>query len=631
MSDFTPPTPQSIPVRPLTRGMVSNRVSSEMPAGSGKVVRGMRVEPRGLKRRASWNPFLSLKDSYGQIATLAAGEVVQEYLPFWKSDGSFQLLCLTNRRLRRLTASDSTWVEIPSVKTYTITGEAGNVYTCAGENFVTDGIRVGDMARIIVGSSVVETAVTLASGTDLTVAAAPAGRTSANLVIAHTFAAAQLTVVDRAYIPNGLVLTDGTAGGIWKYDGSVLTLLGVHAAVGDPDPDYLTGARSVYYFAGLLWLGNTLETGSDGKRFVRWSSATDITEFAAADYVFFSNEKSSVLCVRSVEDIPVVFLEAGIYNGFPSDVVGLPYLFTKVETGGLSAASMRGIVSAQGSLYFVGFDNAYQLVPGRLGTRQSLVLTDEIFGNPVADAMFKDVQNVSHASALFDRNTGSLVFSVDTSSDGRIARVFYYSLRTKAWSYDDEPYRAFTSLSSLPYIVETLWDDLDTVTWAELLAQGSSWLSLSGASDLVWLMASGPNGEPYVASSDGRRDSLVVGTPPAPLDSEVSTEFQTGDFDFGDPDFSKVLVRVSLKVSEVDSYVRTDNAEFDVQVSEDEGLTWVSKGTASVEPGSYVEEVHCRSRSDVLRVRILGSDVPPIMLEEVILRVRGAGLRNDRS
>lgn len=621
MSDFVPRAPESVALRPLTKGMVSNAIGTEVPAGAGTVVCGFYVEPQGLTRRPAWTPLLSSKMNYGRLPTLETGEEIQDIISFVSSTGVFSYVAITSLRLFVMKASDATWSEVPfGAASYAITSEDATHLNSSGADFVADGVRIGDV--VLLGG--VLTAIANVSATQLTFAAVPSHPGETDFTIYHRFDAA--TFIDFDYAPGKLLFTDNSIGGVVWFDGTLLTIVALHANALDPDPDYLLGAKTVMYFAGRVWLGCTIEDGSDGSRFIRWSSLTDLTEFAASDYILFNRETTEVLKLSSIEDVPVVYLENAIYSGYPSSLSGLPYGFIRVECGTASLSSPRALVSANNGQFFIGYDNIYFLSSGRQGTSQTLSVTP--VGTPILNESIRLVTNPEKSVAFFNKKKSTIMFAMSMSSARRVSRTFLFNLQTQAWSYTDSPSDFFVSYAVLPTATAPTWDDFTTETWDDLASTRWSEYATNIAQAVV--CAIDALGTIYQSSDTPIDDTLIYGATPTPTNVAIATEFDSGDLDFDMPDTDKVYTRVAIHLEDVKNTTRTINAEYAVALSGDKGRTWSEKGVIVVEPEADSDEAHFRFRDDSARVRLVSERTPPIVVSGIMLRVRPGEVHNVR-
>lgn len=445
--------------------------------------------------------------------------------------------------------------------------------------------------------------------------------------IEHHFALAEgVDLIDFTQTPAYLVLTDNTIGGIVKFDGSSITPYSVHAASGDPDEDYLQAARTVLFFAGRMWLGCTTEVGSDGHRFARWSSLTDITEFAAIDYVDFYGEDSSVLKLSNNEDAPIVYLENAIYVGYPSSLAGLPFAFIRVERGSISLAGPHAIASAGGGQFFVSSDNFYFLSTGRQGAAQTV--SCEPIGTKIVNEAVEIAPSLLRAQVFYDK-LQELVYFVLPSSTKRIWRVFVFALRTKAWSYFDTPAEMLVAFASLPKVLNSAsWSDLDAFDWSD--EDGVPWSSFDTRISRASICAVDINGAIYTQSRSTLNDVLIQGAEAILAESGVETMFESGDLDFGEADTDKVVTRVAVEVDNLASINRAADVVFNVALSDNHGRTWIDKGNLTIEEEANEDEVHFRFRSDTFRVKLESMATPPLSINNIVLRARLGEVHNVR-
>lgn len=601
--------------------MVSNAIGTDVPQGAGTVVRGFYVEPQGLVRRPAWTPFMSSKTNYGRLPALDSGEAVQDVVMFADATGNVFYICITSRRLWKMAPSDATWSEIAfGHASYSITSEDATHLNDTASDFVADGVRIGDV--VLLGG--VLTTITNVAATQLSFSSLPTHAGETTFIIYHRFAADYY--IDYTSPPGKLLLTDNTIGGLVWFDGTLLTAFIPHAGALDPDADYLVGARSVLYFAGRVWLGGTIESGSDGKRFLRWSSMTDLTEFSAADYILFHQETTSIVKLSLLEDVPIVYMENAIYSGYPSQLEGLPFAFIKIEVGTASITSPRAIVSASGGQFFIGYDDIYFLSSGRQGTSQTLSI--ESVGTPILNESVRLMLHPERSQAIYNKEKNTVMFAISTSASMNISRTFLLNLRTKAWSYDDTPSDFFVAYALLPSASAPVWDDFTTETWADLDA--AHWSEYGTSIAPATVCAIDALGTIYVASNAADDDTLIYGSTPTPTVTPIPTEFDSGDFDLGMPDAYKVYTRVSLHIEDIKNTTRTQNVEYAVALSADKGRTWSEKGTIVIEPGSDSDEVHFRFRDDAARMRVVAQRTPAVVVDGIMLRVRPGEVYNVR-
>jgi len=607
--------------------MNANAPGASLAIGEMSLIDGFIVEPSGPTRRPAFVPFNSMKDSFGQITDLEADETVQDVLGFYKQDMTFVFVALTNKCVRVLGSEDSTWQRVPfgTNSAYVISSETSTTFVSDDMDFNEMCVRAGDMVHTTnaLGADVATEIVTV-NVDSLEFDTAPVHAES-SFWIEHRFSFGITDMVDYTYAPSRLLMTDGSVGGLVWYDGALLSAFASHAAEDDTVPeDYVQGANSVMYFNGRVWLGGVVESDVEGSRFVRWSSLTDITEFAAVDYVVFSQENGAILKLASLEDIPVVFMETGVYTGFASDTTGLPFAFAKVEVGQIVLAGIRAWASFGGGLVFVATDNIYFLNRSVLSATRAV--TCEAIGTDVVTESVRKMRDPRRTQVIYVRELETLFLTFFNDSSGRIWRTFFWNARTKAWSYSESPKSLFVAFASMPIVSETTWHDLIPYEWSDL--KSTTWAELAPSRSGLVLFAVDANGALYVANRAAQDDSLIVGA--SVVETPIPSSFETGDLDFDAPDMDKVLTRINLKINDLADIVRTLTTTYGLSVSGDRGYSWTPEGDIALEPGTYSDEAHFRARSDAFRVRLASTRTGPLALEALVLRVRPAEIHNVR-
>jgi hypothetical protein len=430
-------------------------------------------------------------------------------------------------------------------------------------------------------------------------------------------------MVDYTFTPGAIIFVDGTIRGVMKFVDGFLSDLEVHGIVGD-DVDYLLGAGTCLYINGYLYLGNTQETGTDGRRLIRWSSATDLTEFAQGDYVDFVKSKSNVLKLSSIENIPMVYTFDSIYAGFPSTFVGLPFQFIQLETGGVSATGMRAMTSFLNGQVFVGKDNIYYVQPNRATNNGTPSI--EPIGNAVASISARKANYSWMTRVVYDPARECIVFGFDMSASKRLSDLYLFFPATKAWSRYSNRNVGFSTLSLMLPFSTTTWGELNSTTWSAL--NSISWLDLGISLGTLALCTADGNGFLYILSKGTFDDTFCLPGPDT-YSQPISVLFETGDIDFNDPDNLKTATRFAIKTSPESDVLRGADIVFRVYSSTDSGLNWTDRGLIEIEPTNNKDEVHFREKGGALRFRITASTKnPTFRVDEILLRVKG-GERED--
>lgn len=638
MSDIYPSLLQRADLKDLSKGMISTKPTTGLPPGAFLDVKDLYVTMEGLQRRNGWRLFFPTKTSFGRIP-MVAGEVMTDIESFFDPTNNLQLLAFTTKRLYvNLTGEEFVCVPFGSVD-YEVSSFDTTTVTDSASDFVADAVRVNDYIRFNTEADPLlppvwstEAKITLVAQHVLTMAAVPAGVANGqSFQIIRQF---DLTdnIVDYAFAPKSVIVVDGSPRGVWRYDGEKLVDMGVHGAVADvTDQYYLKGARSVHFFNGYLMLGNTIENYTDAtldnkldqKRTLRWSSVTDISEFAIVDYVIFTREMSQITKVTSSEEFPIVYLANGIYYGTPSDLTGLPYKYERVETGAISAVGPRAMTSVPGGQVFVAQKNIYLLQVSQSSVRIPSIV-------PMGDNIFTKSCYLN-ASFLFTRafflpQQNCLVCTFPKSKK-TLGRLFYFSFDTKTWSYVDDETNRFTTANTFPYYNLLRWADGDTTAWSGY--DSVTWFSMKLEDYTMRLFVIDTNGYMYVADESYNWDETVSSGTIARV--PFSCRVETGDLDFGSVGVNKMLSKIIVTVADVATSVRVTDLTVKVEVSVDRGKSWLDKGTITVESGTFVEDCTLRVTAEVLRLRLtFGANSALFIMSELELRYRILGTFSQR-
>lgn len=642
VSDIYPSKLQRADIKDLSKGMVSTKPTTLTPPGAFLDVMNFNVTTTGLQRRNGWKAMGTTKDDYGRIPiSLAGDEVVNDIETIFDVDNNLQLVAFTNKRMY-VNATGDEFVPVSFGRAHyvatTVAGQRINVTLIGGgaADMTVDRVRTGDVVWYHDGSNDSESSVTTVGTTYFEAVAVPVWvGAGTEIHIIREFDLQGAYNVDYTIIPKGLAMVDGSDRGVWKYDGTCLSDMKVKGSAADiaaGDGGYLLGAKSIYFFAGYLMLGNTVEDYSDPadnnyfdqKRTLRWSSVTDITEFTIADYVLFTRETSEIVKVTASEECPVVFLTNAIYFGTLSDLGGLPYKYARVESGAVSAVGQRAMCSVPGGMVFVGQKNVYFLELARQGTRVPVLV-------PMADNVFNRLcmtnQSPAYTRAFFSPQENSLICS-SPQAKNRLGELYYLSMETKSWSRVSDPSKRFTTGNTFPYYQLVRWMDGDLTPWSDYDVY--SWLQFKLEDYTTRLFAVDTNGFVYASDNETDDDEVLdIGTGLSTVPFTCVVE--SGDMDYGSVGIYKILTQMIFTLGEVPTKVRTRDVGVTVEISVDRGKSWEDKGSILIEAGTFVEDMHLRATGEVIRYRVTFEEGAPLFVfSEHELRFRVAGAFNQR-
>jgi hypothetical protein len=614
-------------------GMVSTKPTTLIPEGSFLTVQDLLPTPFGLQRRNGWRNLLSMKANHGKVP-IATGETVTDLESYFDKDNKLQLLCFTDKRMYVNKVGEK-FIPVPFGQlSYDITTVSATRVTCSAAAFVVDRVRIGDVARFTTGTTVSEATITGVAALYIDMVAVPVEVTAASVLeIIREFDPGEDGIIDYTFIPKAVVVVDGSARGVWRYDGEKLVDMKVHgASIDTPDEDYLEGAKTVFFFNGYLMLGNTIESYTDvtlnnkldQKRTLRWSSVTDISEFSIVDYIIFTREMSEVVKITATEESPIVFLSNAIYYGQVSTLSGLPYQYARMESGAVSAVGRRAMTSVPGGMVFIAQKNIYMLTLSTTDSRTPTLI-------PLGDAIFNRscMENNSFADtrAVFSPQDNALICCFPKAKR-RLGRMFYFSFDTKTWSYVEDAYSRFVTINTFPYYMLVKWLDGDTETWADF--DPYTWYSLKLEDYTTRVFVLDSAGYMYVSDAAYNYDDTITGGGDV-ISAPFTCVVESGDLDFGSPGVYKMLSKLFITLGEVPLVERTAAVSIKVEISTDRGKSWTQKGTITIEDDTFIEDCDVRSTGEVIRFRLtFGINSPLFTFAEYELRYRIMGSFSQR-
>jgi len=439
--------------------------------------------------------------------------------------------------------------------------------------------------------------------------------------------------IDYTFAPGRLVMVDGTERGVLQYDGNVMSDMKVRGSAADISAglgNYLKGASTVHYFNGYLILGNMIEeylsaaenNKFDQKRTIRWSSISDMHEFAVIDYVIFSRETSAVEKITSSEECPFVFMTNAIYFGTPSELEGLPYQYARVESGAISAVGQRAMCAVPGGMVFIAQKNIYFMELARQGTR---VPTMTPIGDPIYNKANFENNDPRSSRALFSPQQ-NILYCCFPKTKNKLGRLFCLSGETKAWSYIEDESSRFTTANIFPYFILLRWLDARTPTdtWTEYDA--FTWFSLKLDDYTNRIFAVDSNGFLCVSDEFYDWDEGVDGDGTTKVRLPFNAIVESGDIDFGSPGHYKILTQMIVTLADVATRERYHDVTVKIDISTDRGKSWSEKADILIEKDTFIEDAHVRANGEVIRYRLtFGADAPLFTLAELQLRYRRVG------
>jgi hypothetical protein len=417
--------------------------------------------------------------------------------------------------------------------------------------------------------------------------------------IRRVFHPQQKTRLDHTVCDNTLLIAD-YARPLYSFDGTTLTEY--TSAL-----DYI--ASCVTFFSERVWIGNIIEDGAYYRQRIRWSSATDHTSFAAADYLDLPYTPGALKRLVPLGVFLAAYFEDAVYLGRATNNPDLPYEFFKVETGSIGLVAVRGVTSALNGHFFLGQDDLYYLSNNGI----------EKLNIPVKAPMLGDKDILYDVYITQDPMNDQIIVGFP----GR--EMWFFNYRTKAWSYSDNI--DFTFVANPLLDLNLTWGDISglmvgsgiTDDWDTGMASFGSWGAIAGPS-LLRQVYLGSGAYVSYLSDSGTTDLDGTST------IAINPRFFTGDFDFGLPDADKTVTRMTIKLKDIPAA----DVVFTVLGSADgyDGVTGTTKalGTLTVAAGTREGKVNFRFTGSELRFIVVTATTEFFTVTGITFRVAERGM-----
>jgi hypothetical protein len=570
-----------------------------IPAGGFWTLSNYMPTPAGLKRR----PGIVFYSGGNGVASLDTPQI--DIAPLWKTNGTQNAVLLTSRYLYVVSGYAAPtayhWVYdvgTCSVSGTTVTGAGGTLWDTdaslllEGDYIVLDADGSGDGPEEIQVSAI-------NSDTEIILTSTPTGTYGAgtDYEIRRALHADTDTLLDWTVCDNAVVIADHNRTP-YKFDGTSFTYWDTFAAL-----PYIPGC--VVFFNDRLWMGNTIESGVKCRQRIRWSNATDHTDFNSADYYDIPYSSGFLRRLVPLGQYLVAYFEDAIYIGRRSNYVNLPYQFdVRVESRGIGLVGTKAVVPALNGHIFVGQDDVYFL--SATGELQPLTC-------PVRDDMVRNCSTMGRIYLARDSVNDRVILGFPEGGTS-IEKAWTYNYRTKAWAYDDINADALTN----PELdLGLTWDDLTALlggsnNWDTGMASFGSWDAIgAGTTGGRLFMLNGLYIYIYSQSADTDESGNIIST------------IETGDMDLNAPDDDKTVTRFSMRLAARPSA----DLSFVITGSVDSGNTWKSLGTLEIDTDHIEGKVDFFLTGSAVRFRLVEQTaVEPYTISEFVLRTAGRGI-----
>lgn len=621
MSDmFGNSAPRTVPMRPLTKGMFSNISSLGLPDGSFVNLTGYDVRENGPRRCDPFTRFIPIPIPFWET-----DEVCDSIESFTGVDRSQITVAITNRGMYKLEYAEAPdyytpiyWKRQYKVNTYT---SGTGVLTLKVDNPVLDLVVAGDYVRLAGDTGIQKHEILSVSSNSVTIETgiSPAPATDSSVYILKTFKVERPYIVDYTIFSRSdkaaMVLVDGSAKGLYYYDGTYLTYFTLHD---QSDGATYTSARTVNHFGGRIYFGCVGEGANIFNNRVIWTEVLDLQEVNDISYQDLTSSPGQILKLCSLGSMIFCYFTDSLYFGRQTNLAGLPYSFTMIDTGGISAVGMRAMTPFLDGQIFVSKDDIYYV------TSASGI-------EPIGSSVMRDTVQQASESALsrtqvvLDSPRNRLLFGFGTN-DFYFDKVALFNYRVKAWSM--MRVNSVCSMNVVNFVDELEYDDLaDTVLynssgWADRIIATANSSIVSKQLTVVDV-----TGDIHVIAPGGQNHVYAGGNFP------VECVIESGDFDFDMPDMDKTVQQLTIKLNSLREHPRTLPVSFTVEVSNDRGYgNWKQVGILTVPASKSEGSVNFRITGSTFRFRLTSvSQVENYEINENTMRVSIRGNEPSRS
>jgi len=679
----------NIPIRPLNKGMFLNLPPNGIPTGGFLRTQNMRITEAGLQRR---DGFINYdENNSGDIKSS-----LLDIIHFYRRNANSETLYLTEKALLSKSGTSLTNKNF-TFETLLITDNtAGSEIevTATTDDDMFTLLRQGDTLITNMGDFEIESytyAYAAPTYTWTIKIFSPAPQLASSLTgtkVEHNLVSEGNMTPSYALLPveatsgeDTIVLADQADRGLYKYDAvGTFSKFEIDSSVGgapESSSTNVTSARTVCYFDGRLWVGNTIEIDGVHRQRIRWSDVNTFDRFRYERYVDLPYTEGQLIKLLPMGSLLVAYFEDAVYLGRFTNRPDLPYFFTRLETGLVGPLSDRSVTKWVDNHYFVGQDDIYML---------SEATGIQPIGAPIiseslewSKTLNRDLQN--HIKVVHDLETDSIAFLIPDYSEagseitGGAERLWRYFYKTQTWSYDEvffldndkeNPAYLFMGLcSSKFYAYGRSWED-----WVAISAEGpdgtgatdtahgtdndlAKWIKEAGLPVLednafsdfpTWYSLIDETIKPrtmklavqnlvddklMILQEDKAESQDLLGL----VEYPIWVVIESPDLDLGTPDLTKTFNRLSVKSfkNRIDRYTggkEPDQIGFDVRISTDNGYSFKRPTPLRWRRSFNEGKADFRATGAAIRFKLISSDaVPSYKLSEIVIRTVSRGLQ----
>jgi len=609
--------PETLTLRPLTGGMVTDKSSLQMPAGTVRNARGFDIRANGPRRvdgRVRMVPE--------SVPFWFPTETVSDVASYWGMDDKQFTVAITNRALYKVeyATPDGYYGPVFYQRNYTASGYVSGtgVITLNTYNAETEGIRMGDYV-VLALTPTVKRIVTAVLGSTVTIATGLTIADGAAFNIYRPFECAEPYYVDyavyaRATIAN-MILVDGSHDGIYSYNGGFLKPFPLHFP-GTPDTAAYTAARTVMYFGGRLYFGCVELLGATYRQRLVWTEVLDLQETPTDAYQDLDETPGQILKLVGLGSLAFCYMNDAAYYGRQTNLAGLPYAFTKLDTGGIGLVGQRAACPFFDGQVFVSSDEIYFITAS--GGIQAL-------GTPVMlGSVDKALQagSLQHTVVRVDIARQRILFGFSLNGSVGIDAIYAYNYVTKAWSYAAQA--PVTTFNVVNFADEKEYDDYGAGDTYAVYA-GVTYTAFGGNFADRQLTFADTLGDLYVLSEGTTLDELVSAS-----NQPILAVIETGDFDLDQPDTDKTCMELRVKINSGE-FGRSNPVVFTVAGSVDRGVNWKPCGSLAIPLTKSEGAAGFRLTGAHFRFRLTSASVvEPYEINEITIRAVLRGVEGNR-
>ena len=448
---------------------------------------------------------------------------------------------------------------------------------------------------------------------------------------------------DWALYAGNFVFTDNAQRSLQVYKGGSETEV-YNPSPTDDDGVLLTEINTVAYFADRLWVAGFVEDGNNERFRIRWSQlifdpAADPAIFKeAVDFLDLPIGRYPIERLLPLGNLLVAYLKDRIFYGRPTNIVGLPYDFTPLDTGNVGLVGPRAITNWLDAHWFVGQENIYSLSATRalepIGTK---VIKDTLFNRDV---------DLTKTIVTPDPIHERIVFQFFNAQTNLVTEMWSYFYKTQGWSIEKGPSRAGDVAVRGFFFGRTVstksWEDLDISNWEDTIFF-RPWSAFEPIDSPEKTFVLKDDGGVYLYNKDGEVDSYVDFPIPEAEEEEeaviadgivlsdlfgvkqensIATIVESGDFDFGSPNVLKTVTQLSVKLEEAVG----EDLLLEVFGSNNRQAQRKRLGFLRITSGKDEGKVDFRMTGSLFRFELRSnSRVRPWVLNEIVLLAQEVG------